>query len=274
MKPEDFELLSGLLKERSGLVLSKEKLYLLESRLVPLARDRGLSGLEELVATVRKNGDEQLLQDITEAMTTNESFFFRDGRPFERLRKFALPQLLEKRAATKRIRIWCAACSTGQEPYSIAMCLREEAQKLEGWHVEIIGTDLSREVLEKARAGVYSQFEVQRGLPVQMLVKYFAEHGNLWQIDASIRAMVQYRELNLMDNFAGLGAFDLVFCRNVLIYFDRDLKVDVLSRVAQLMPADGLLFLGGAETVVGLGTKFEPMPDERGIYRLISETAH
>ena len=153
------------------------------------------------------------------------------------------------------------------------MCLKEEGKKLDGWRFEIIGTDLSMDVLEKAKAGVYSQFEVQRGLPVQMLVKYFAQTGDLWQIDAAIRGMVQYRELNLMDDFSGLGKFDVVFCRNVLIYFGQDLKVDVLNRIGKAIPDDGFLFLGGAETVVGLDTEFSPMAGERGVYRLKASDA-
>ena len=268
MSPDDFTLLSGILKERSGLVLTPDKVYLLESRLVPLARKRGMAGLDDLVKAIRLKRDEPLLRDVTDAMTTNESFFFRDTTPFDRFRKVVLPELLNLRADQKRIRIWCAACSTGQEPYSIAMILREEAARLAGWKIEIIGTDLSREVLEKSKAGIYSQFEVQRGLPIQMLVKYFAKVGELWQIDASIRAMVSFKEINLLRPFTELGALDVVFCRNVLIYFDQPAKADVLGRVAQTMPKDGYLFLGGAETVIGVCDKFMPLKGERGLYVL------
>jgi chemotaxis protein methyltransferase CheR len=266
VRPEDFDLLSGLLKERSGLVLTADKVYLLESRLVPLARKRGMAGLDDLVKAIRLKRDEPLLRDVTEAMTTNESFFFRDAVPFDRLRKLVLPELLKLRAEQKRIRIWCAACSTGQEPYSIAMILKEEAARFNGWRVEIIGTDLSRDVLEKAQAGIYSQFEVQRGLPIQMLVKYFAKVGEMWQIDPALRAMVRFKEINLLRPFAELGVFDVVFCRNVLIYFDQAIKADVLGRIAQLVPVDGYLFLGGAETVIGVTEKFMPLKGERGLY--------
>lgn len=271
MKAEDFTLLSGIVRERSGLVLSPDKDYLLESRLLPVARKRGMDSLDDLIAAVRQRKEEVLIQDITEAMTTNESFFFRDIKPFDRFRDVALPALLESRKTTKKIRIWCAACSSGQEPYSLAMVIKEAAAKMPGWRVDIVATDISREILEKAKAGVYSQFEVQRGLPIQMLVKYFKQNGELWQIDAAIRGMVQYRELNLMENISSLGAFDVVFCRNVLIYFDQSLKTDVLNRVARQMPNDGFLFLGGAETVIGLDTKFEPLKGERGLYHLIDE---
>jgi chemotaxis protein methyltransferase CheR len=266
VKPEDFDLLSGILRERSGLSLTSDKGYLLESRLVPLARKRGFADLDDLIKDVRLKRDEALLRELTEVMTTNESFFFRDGAPFDRIRKIVLPELLTARATQKRLRIWCAACSTGQEPYSIAMILKEEANKLAGWHIEIIGTDLSNEVLEKAKAGIYSQFEVQRGLPIQMLVKYFAKVGEMWQIDASLRAMVRYRDGNLLKPFSDLGTLDVVFCRNVLIYFDTPVKTEVLGRIAQLMPKDGYLFLGGAETVLGISDKFAPLKGERGLY--------
>ena len=214
MKSEDFDFLSNLLKKRSGLIISEDKLYLLESRLMPLARKRGMNGLDDLVQAIRFAPEEDLLVDVTEAMTTNESSFFRDIKPFENFRKLVLPALLEKRADKRSIRIWCAAASTGQEPYSLAMCLREEAAKLSGWRIEIVATDLSKEVLEKASVGLYSQFEVQRGLPIQLLMKYFSQVNDLWQIDSSIRAMIKYQSLNLLDNFTHLGAFDVVFCRD------------------------------------------------------------
>ena len=274
MKPEDFELISGLLKERSGLTISKEKTYLLESRLLPIARKRGLEGLEDLVAAVRLKKEAPRLRDITEAMTTNESFFFRDGKPFDRFSNLILPKLAEARASARRIRIWCAACSTGQEPYSLAICVREQEELLKDWRVEIVATDISSEVLEKAKAGVYSQFEVQRGLPINHLVKYFDKAGEMWQIDPSIRAMVSYRELNLLDDFTSMGAFDVIFCRNVLIYFEQNLKSEILDKVSRMMPIDGYLFLGGAETVIGLDSKFGPSEGERGIYVLSEETAH
>ena len=274
MKSEDFNFLSDLLKKRSGLIISEDKLYLLESRLVPLARKRGMNGLDDLVKAIRFSPEEQLLVDVTEAMTTNESSFFRDIKPFENFRNTVLPDLLETRAAKRSIRIWCAAASTGQEPYSLAMCLREEAVKLSGWRVEIVATDLSQEVLDKASAGLYSQFEVQRGLPIQLLIKYFNQVNDLWQIDSSIRAMVKYQSLNLLKNFSQLGAFDVVFCRNVLIYFDQQTKGEVLGNIANQMPSDGYLFLGGAETVLGICDSFNPMDGLRGIYRLSPRTPH
>ena len=266
MKPDDFAFLATLVKERSGLVLSTDKVYLLESRLMPVARKSGLKGLEELVAAIRGRRDEALIRDVTEAMTTNESFFFRDNKPFDLFRDVVLPQLLESRASKKAFRIWCAAASSGQEPYSLAMILKEEAAKLAGWRHEIVGTDISTEMLAKAKAGVYSQFEVQRGLPVQMLVKYFKKRDELWEIDPALRAMVQYKEFNLLDSLRPLGNFDVVFCRNVLIYFDQDTKGKVLGEISGLMPDDGVLFLGGAETVLGISDKFKPVTGQRGVY--------
>ncbi len=265
MTPLDYDFLRKLLKDRSGLVLSADKQYLVESRLTPLARMAGVASLGELVAKLR-GSNERLVVDVVEAMTTNESFFFRDKIPFDHFREAIMPSLLAARAREKRIRIWCAAASTGQEPYSLAMCLKEMKDKVAGWRVEILGTDLSNEVLEKSRAGVYSQFEVQRGLPIQMLVKYFTQTGDTWQLSPEIRAMVQYRPLNLLADFAHLGSFDVVFCRNVLIYFDQETKVGVLNRIAKLLEPDGFLVLGAAETVVGLTEAFKPLADRRGLY--------
>lgn len=266
MTPLDFEYLRKLLKERSGLDLTAEKQYLVESRLTPLARKAGLSGIGDLVQKM-KTGAAALTIDVVEAMTTNETFFFRDKTPFDHLRETVIPALLQARAARRHLRIWCAAGSTGQEPYSIAMCLKEYGPTLTGWRTEIIATDLSNEVLEKSRAGLYSQFEVQRGLPIQLLIKYFKQVGELWQINPDIRAMVQHRQLNLLQDFSHLGVFDVIFCRNVLIYFDQETKIGVFTRLARQVEADGFLALGAAETVVGLTDAFKPHPDRRGLYR-------
>ncbi|MAL77612.1 MAG: chemotaxis protein CheR [Sneathiella sp.] len=266
MNSQDFQLFGDIVRTRSGLVLTEEKIYLLESRLIPLARRRGLDSLEALAAEVRRTKDERLLMEITEAMTTNETFFFRDTRPFDTFRDVVLPQLLKARAAKKSLRIWTAACSTGQEPYSLAMLLKEEAAKMAGWRVEILATDLSNEVLEKAKAGLYSQFEVQRGLPIQLLMKHFQQVGEMWQIDSSIRAMVKFQPRNLLEDFSSIGQFDVVFCRNVLIYFDQATKSQVLNRVYDILAVDGALFLGGAETVLGICDRFKPVEGQRGVY--------
>jgi chemotaxis protein methyltransferase CheR len=264
--PLDYDYLRKLLKERSGLTLSADKQYLVESRLLPVARKAGADGLAGLVQKLKSPGAERLIVEVVEAMTTNESFFFRDKIPFDHFRAAIMPALLGARAKEHHIRIWCAAASTGQEPYSLAICLKEMASQIAGWRIDILGTDLSTEVLEKAKAGIYSQFEVQRGLPIQMLVKYFTQLGDTWQISPELRAMVQYKPLNLLHNFSQLGAFDAVFCRNVLIYFDQETKIDVFDRLAKVMQPDGFLVLGAAETVVGLTDVFKPLAEQRGLY--------
>ena len=266
MTPLDYEFLRKLLKERSGLDLSPDKQYLVESRLVPLARKVGLPGITELVQKM-KAGPDALTAEVVEAMTTNETFFFRDKVPFDHLRDTMLPALLQARASRRSLRIWCAAASTGQEPYSIAMCLKEFGAALAGWRIEIIGTDLSQAVLEKSRAGIFSQFEVQRGLPIQMLVKHFTQIGELWQLNPDIRSMVQYRQLNLLHDFSQLGTFDVIFCRNVLIYFDQDTKAGIFERLVKAVEPDGFMVLGAAESVVGISDAFKPYPDRRGLYR-------
>jgi chemotaxis protein methyltransferase CheR len=264
--PIEYDYLRKILKERSGLVLSSDKQYLVESRLLPIARKTGLSGLGDLVQKLKAPGAEALIVEVVEAMTTNESFFFRDKIPFDHFRDAIMPALLAARGSQRRVRIWCAAASTGQEPYSLAMCLKEMTDKIAGWRVDILATDLSTEVLEKAKAGIYSQFEVQRGLPIQLLVKYFTQIGETWQVVPEIRNMVQYKPYNLLTDFGALGTFDAVYCRNVLIYFDQQTKVDVLERIARITEADGYLVLGAAETVVGLTEAFKPIPERRGLY--------
>ena len=266
MNPPDYEYLRKVLKDLSGLDLSADKQYLIESRLLPLARKAGMADISDLVQKM-KGGSSALINQVVEAMTTNETFFFRDKVPFDHLRDTIMPEVLRARAARKSIRIWCAAGSTGQEPYSIAMCLKEMGAALAGWRIEILATDLSQEVLEKSKAGIYSQFEVQRGLPIQLLVKYFKQMGELWQINADIRGMVQHRQLNLLHDFSQLGVFDVIFCRNVLIYFDQDTKSRIFARLAKAIEPDGFLVLGAAETVVGLTEVFKPFPDRRGLYR-------
>jgi chemotaxis protein methyltransferase CheR len=266
MTPEDFGYLRKLLKERSGLVLAGEKQYLAESRLLPVARRHGLQSLAELVGKLKAQPALKLASEVVDAMTTNETFFFRDKIPFEHFRDAIVPALMAARARDKRIRIWCSAASTGQEPYSLAMMLREMGASLDGYKFHIVATDLCGEVIEKAKAGIYSQFEVQRGLPIQLLVKYFTQVNERWQISPELRAMVQFRTLNLLNDFSPLGAFDLVFCRNVLIYFDQPTKTGVLERLARQMPEDGYLVLGAAETVVGLTDLFKPHADRRGLY--------
>ncbi len=266
MTPADYDYLRKLVRERSGLVLSADKQYLVESRLQPVAHRAGLASLSELVVKLKNARSEGLVVEIAEAMTTNESFFFRDKLPFEHFRNTIMPALLAARSLRRPIRIWCAAAATGQEPYSLAISLKEMGDKINGHEIEIVATEFATQVLEKAKSGLFSQFEVQRGLPIQLLLKYFDQVGDSWQINPDVRAMVQFRPFNLLHEFTHLGRFDLVFCRNVLIYFDHETKTQVLDRMARVTESDGYLVLGAAETVVGLTDSFRPLPDHRGLY--------
>lgn len=265
MNPADFDTISRTVRERSGLVLTTDKAYLIESRLAPVARRMGLASIEEIASAIRLRADAKVIAEVVDAMTTNETFFFRDKMPFEILEKHVLPDLVARRPG-KTLRIWCAAASTGQEPYSIAMLVDAMASRLNKTPVEIIATDISDRCLEKARAGVYTQFEVQRGLPVQMLLKHFEKQGDLWKVKDNIRAMVRWRAANLLENLSALGRFDVVFCRNVLIYFDAPTKKLILERAARQLEDPGFLFLGAAETVLGVTDAFKPAPEMRGLY--------
>lgn len=266
MTPQDFDFLAQLLRQRSGLVLTPDKSYLIESRLAPVARREGMNSVDDLIATIRARRDERIVWSIVDAMTTNETFFFRDKAPFDLLRDVVLPDLTSKRGGGGKLRVWCAAASTGQEPYSIAMTIDQAPQILKGAMVEIVGTDISPRVLEKAKSGLYSQFEVQRGLPIQLLMRYFDKIDESWRLKDSIRSTVQYRTQNLLEDFRGLGKFDVIFCRNVLIYFDGASKTNVLERLAQQLNDDGALILGAAETVMGITDAFRAASGHRGLY--------
>ena len=269
MTPNDFDFLREMLKKSSGLVLSDEKQYLIESRLAPVVKKLNHDSLESMVAELRRNSSSMLKNQIVEAMTINESFFFRDKVPFDNFENTMLPKLIEQNAKTKQIRIWSAAASTGQEAYSLAMMLNEHKEKLQGWRIEIIGTDLCSEALEKAKSGVYSQFEVQRGMPVKYLVKNFEQTGSIWHISPHIRSMVKFRQFNLLDSFSVLGRFDIIFCRNVLIYFDKDTKSDILSRMSKQANPSCYLVLGASETLVGISKDFDRVEDHRGLYAFV-----
>jgi chemotaxis protein methyltransferase CheR len=259
-----FAAIAEVLKARSGLIVGPDKLYLLETRLAPIMKREQLRDLNALSAKMRPGSP--LERDVVEAMTTNESLFFRDTKPFDALRKTILPRLHAARPAGAPLRIWSAAASTGQEAYSIAMVAADMSPALGGRRVEIVGTDIAREPLDRARAGLYSQFEIQRGLPMQMLVKYFAKDNGQWRVKQPLRDAVSFREWNLLSDLRALGTFDVVFCRNVLIYFEPATKRRVLEAIAKQMPADGMLFLGGAETVLGLTEAFKAVPGENGTY--------
>jgi chemotaxis protein methyltransferase CheR len=269
----DFDFLRTFLKARSGLALTPEKRYLVESRLGPVCRRFEIDNLSELLAGLRNGRDADLERAVIEAMTTNETFFFRDRTPFDLFRDVLLPRYLKNRASSRHLRIWCAAASSGQEPYSLAMMLSEAAARLIGWRVEILATDISTEVLDRAKSGLYSQFEVQRGLPIQLLLKYFTQVGDQWQIAPQIRSMVEFRPANLIKDFSALGTFDIIYCRNVLIYFDAPTKTDVMRRLANALSPDGALLLGAAETVLGLTDALVPDMENRGLYAKASSTA-
>jgi chemotaxis protein methyltransferase CheR len=260
-----FDTLRIYLYRASGISLDAEKTYLAESRLQPLMQRLGIADLEALVSRLVAGFEPDLTREVIDAMTTNETFFFRDRTPFDNFRKVVLPALLEARKDIGRIRIWCAACSTGQEPYSLSMVLDEEAQRLTGWEIEIVATDLSHSVIANAREGLYSQFEVQRGLPIAQLLRYFRQEGDRWRINEVLRARIRFEQFNLLSDYAELGRFDVIFCRNVLIYFDVPTKRAVLEKMARIMPADGYLFMGAAETVIGLTDAFVPHEEHRSI---------
>lgn len=260
-----FDALRSFLSRASGLALNSDKAYLAESRLRPVMQRLGLADLDALIMRLLSGTDYDLVREVVDAMTTNETFFFRDRVPFDNFRKFILPNLLEARKDVRRIRIWCAACSTGQEPYSLAMLLDEEAQKLAGWHVEILATDLSHNAINTAREGLYTQFEVQRGLPISQLLRYCRQEGECWRISEHLRAHIRFDVFNLLADYTDLGSFDVIFCRNVLIYFDVPMKQKVLDKMARVIASDGYLVMGAAETVVGLSNAFSPHEELRSI---------
>jgi chemotaxis protein methyltransferase CheR len=253
----EFNFIRNLVRERSAIVLEPGKEYLVESRLASVARGEGYACLEHFLAELRSKPTQRMHRQVVEAMTTNETSFFRDVHPFDALRQAVVPELLQRRAAERRLTIWCAACSSGQEPYSIAMTLRDHCPGLAGWTVRIVATDLSAEMLERGRRGRYGQVEMNRGLPAPMLVKHFKKDGLEWEISDELRRMVEFRELNLAESWPALPAPDVVFLRNVLIYFDVETKRSILSRVRRLMRPDGYLFLGGAETTMNLDDAFQ-----------------
>ena len=267
MKPERIAFIADVLRRTSGLIINEEKAYLVSGRLTPVARQEGFETLDEFIDSMMAKSNPAHENAVMEAMTTNETFFFRDKRPFEIFENTVLPALAETRTPGSRVRLWTAAASSGQELYSIAMIIEQARAKLNSMKFDLLGTDISKEILDKARAGIYSQFEVQRGLPIQMLVKFFEKDGDLWQISQDMRAACKFEEFNLLNDFTKLGKFDVVFCRNVLIYFDQDTKKNVLERIAKLMPDDGYMFLGAAETVIGITEAFKPVPDNRGLYQ-------
>lgn len=266
MKITDFDIYQELLHRKSGLALTADKTYLLESRLGPIAAKWGFANLETMAAALRVAPDKKLVDEIIEAMTTNETSFFRDMKPFDMFRDNLMPYMREAREIRKNMKIWCAASSSGQEPYTLAMLLNESLVKYPGWHYSITASDISHDILALAKAGAYSQFEVQRGLPIQLLMKYFKQDGQKWLINDDVKKYVQFQYFNLLDSMAALGKFDMIFCRNVLIYFDEKTKGNVLDRMAQQLEPDGFVMLGSTETIMGLTDSLVLMPGLRGVY--------
>jgi chemotaxis protein methyltransferase CheR len=265
MKQDDVAYLAQMLRRRSGLVLTQPKSEALESRLAPVVRRFGFKDVGALVSELR-HGRDALARAVTEAMTTNESSFFRDWAVFEQFRNRILPALIAQRAATKRLRIWSAACAAGQEAYSIAMLLDDHKLPAQGWTVDLIATDLSAEMIARAEQGLYSPFEVQRGLPVRRLINHFTQEGENWRVGESLRRLVTFRPFNLLDSFGWLDDIDVVFCRNVLMYFDRKSKAGVLDKIGEMLSPDGCLLLGPVESTQGLSEEFVSAEGPQGIY--------
>ena len=265
-RAKSFDSLCAYLRRTSGLVLDADKRYLVESRVTPVMRRAGMSQLGELVRVLEHGKMPALAQEVVQAMTINETYFFRDRTPFDILREQLLPELIASRATQKRIRVWCAASSTGQEAYSISMILDEFGARLGGWRVEIVATDLSEAALDKAKKATYSQFEVQRGLSTAQLLRYFDQIGDMWTLKQTIRSRVEYRHFNLLSDYTALGSFDFIFCRNVLIYFEPERKADVLNRMTRVLAPDGVLALGASESIIGLNTKLKQHPKHRGFF--------
>lgn len=257
IQPAELDFLRKIVETDSAIVLDNTKEYLLESRLVPIAKGAGLQGITDLVTKLKIGADKELRRLVIEAMTTNETSFFRDGEPFEVLQEEILPELIEARMARKELRIWCGAASTGQEPYSLCMLIKDKFPELASWRLEFIATDLNIEVLEQAKKGFYNSLEIKRGLPAEYITRFFTAQGNLWQINSEIRNMISFQPMNLIHLWPLIGVFDLVLMRNVLIYFSTETKKEILAKVRKVLQPDGYLFLGAAESTLGLDPNFE-----------------
>ena len=265
----DFAFVAKMLREQCALVLEPGKEYLVKARLTPLAQKHGLASIDQLIERLRRGGDDGLLTEVVEAMVTTETSFFRDIHPFETLKTTVLPQLIELRRSERQLNIWCAASSSGQEPYSIAILLREYFPELSSWRINLSATDLSQEMLQRSRAGRYSQVEVNRGLPTPLLLKWFRQEGAFWQLDDTIRSMITFTQINLAQPWPAMPMWDLVFLRNVMIYFDNAAKTNILGRVARVLCKDGYLLLGGAETTLNLDDSYYRIETlKSGFYQL------
>jgi chemotaxis protein methyltransferase CheR len=262
----DFTYVRDLIYRQAAIVLEKEKTYLVEARLSPLLRKHGFGSLAQMISQMRLQPNNGMHWDVVEAMTTNETSFFRDIHPFELLKKTVLPDLIKRRAASRQLNIWCAAASSGQEPYTIALLLREHFPELSSWKLNFLATDISKEMLERCREGCYSQLEVNRGLPAPLLVKYFRKIGTEWEVKEDLRRSIDFRQMNLAQPWSVLPPMDVIFMRNVLIYFDIETKKGILARVRKTLKPDGYFFLGGAETTLNLDDSFKRVQIEKTAY--------
>lgn len=268
MTHQDFEFIGKLLQENCGVVLEAGKEYLVKARLGALLQELKLDSIADLVICLRQRQSQHLLTRIVEAMVTTETFFFRDHHPFEALHKSVLPELIERRRDKRRLNIWCAAASTGQEPYSVAMLLHDHFPELATWQVRLLGTDISDEMLTRCREAVYSQAEVNRGLPAKLLVKHFRQEGNIWRLNHDIRRMVEFQPLNLAQGWPPFPKWDLVLLRNVMIYFAEETKKAILGRLAHVLQPDGYLLLGSAETTFFLDKTYRRVEHHKtGFYQ-------
>ena len=265
MKPDEIELIRRIVQARSGLVINPDKTYRIETSLAPVARRLGYGDISEMIRDIQAKRDNDLMWAVTEALANTETSFFRDRAPFQQFREEILPELALSRDGAP-IRIWSAACATGQEPYSLAMIVDDEASKYPGLKIELFGSDLSERCLEKAQSGLYTQFEVQRGLPIRLLVRHFEKDDETWRLSPRIRQSVRWRRVNLLADLTGLGQFDVIFCRNVISGFDRDVARRVLDQLAAALPEDGRLILGIEETGSDYTDALRPVSGRRGVY--------
>lgn len=266
----DFKYVCEFVYQKAAIVLEDSKAYLVESRLAPLAKKEGFNSLAEFVAKLRSQPTNGMHWNVIEAMTTNETYFFRDIHPFDLLKKNVFPELIKKRAATRELNIWVAAASSGQEPYTIAMVIRENFPELATWKVNMLCSDISKEMLDRCREGAYSQLEVNRGLPAPLLIKYFQKIGTEWKIKDELRKMLDLRQINLAQSWGLLPAMDIVFIRNVLIYFDQETKKTIMARLRNVLKPDGYMFLGGAETTINIDDAFKRTQVDKSAYYQIA----
>jgi len=269
LNPVDFDYISKIVREQSAIVLEKGKEYLVEARLTPLVSSENLESIPELVKKMKSDASGNTITKVVEAMTTNETSFFRDIHPFEVLKNTVIPELIQKREGLKKLNIWCGASSSGQEPYTLAMLIRENFPQLKNWKIDFMASDISTEMQKRCQDGIYSQLEINRGLPAMLMVKYFQRKGAQWQIKPELRQMIDFKIINLSGRWPMMPRLDLVMMRNVLIYFDVPTKKDILKKVRQSMNPDGYVFLGAAETTLNLDDKYERMNfKQSGCYKI------